>query len=84
MKILITGGAGFIGVNAAAHFCDKGWTVTVLDNLSRRGSPENLEWLKSNRHVEFIKADIRENAAVANAVSQSNPTSFCILPHRLR
>ena len=73
MKILITGGAGFIGVNAAAHFCDKGWTVTVLDNLSRRGSPENLEWLKSNRHVEFIKADIRENAAVANAVKSVQP-----------
>lgn len=35
MKLLITGGAGFIGSHAAAHFASLGWDVTVVDNLSR-------------------------------------------------
>ena len=73
MKILITGGAGFIGVNAAAHFADKGWTVTVLDNLSRRGSPENLEWLQSGRRVDLIKQDIRDAKAVDRAIRTDRP-----------
>ncbi|MBP9814166.1 GDP-mannose 4,6-dehydratase [Candidatus Woesebacteria bacterium] len=46
MKILITGGAGFIGSNAAAHFLRKGWDVTIFDNLSRQGAKKNLDWLR--------------------------------------
>ena len=34
-RALITGGAGFLGVNAAAHLLAAGWRVTLLDNLSR-------------------------------------------------
>ena len=37
-RILITGGAGFLGVNAAIHLIKDGWEVTVLDNLSRPGT----------------------------------------------
>ena len=37
MNILITGGAGFIGCNLAAHFIRAGHAVTIFDNLSRRG-----------------------------------------------
>jgi CDP-paratose 2-epimerase len=44
-KILITGGAGFIGLNAAASFAQDGWEVAVFDNLSRRGAELDLEWL---------------------------------------
>ncbi len=47
MKILITGGAGFIGSNSAAYFLKKGWEVTIFDNLSRRGAKKNLEWLRT-------------------------------------
>jgi CDP-paratose 2-epimerase len=42
-SVLITGGAGFIGVNAACRFARAGWKVAVLDDLSRKGSGENLE-----------------------------------------
>ncbi|MCR4333514.1 MAG: GDP-mannose 4,6-dehydratase [Patescibacteria group bacterium] len=45
-KLLITGGAGFIGVNAAKHFLQKGYDVTIFDNFSRRGSSINLQLLK--------------------------------------
>ena len=40
--ILITGGCGFIGTNAAEHYLRRGWSVAVLDDLSRRGTRENL------------------------------------------
>src|SRR2546429_6029628 len=58
-QILITGGAGFHGVNAALHLIKEGWFVTLLDNLSRPGTERNLKWLITrypNRTV-FIKAE---------------------------
>ena len=47
MKWIITGGAGFIGCNAAARCLARGEQVVVLDNLSRRGAEKNWEWLQS-------------------------------------
>jgi len=44
-RILITGGAGFLGVNAALHLIADGWHVTLLDNLSRPGTERNLNLL---------------------------------------
>lgn len=73
MNILITGGAGFIGVNAAAHFAGRGDAVTVLDDLSRRGSGDNLRWLQDDHRIEFVRADIRDAAAVAQAVRGCRP-----------
>ena len=46
-KILITGGAGFIGSNAAEYFFKRKWKIYVLDNLSRKGSKLNLQRLKT-------------------------------------
>lgn len=60
MHILITGGAGFIGCNAAKRFLDSGHRVTVLDNLSRRGTSANLAWLKSCGLHDFISCDVRD------------------------
>lgn len=42
---LITGGAGFIGINLAAHYLARGKRVTVFDNFRRAGSRENVRWL---------------------------------------
>jgi CDP-paratose 2-epimerase len=58
-SILITGGCGFIGCNAAAYFMKKGWKVTLLDNLSRAGTEKNLDWLKTQGDFVFLKYDIR-------------------------
>jgi CDP-paratose 2-epimerase len=63
-KTLITGGAGFIGANAAKRFMEKGHTVVVLDNLSRKGTPENLAWLQQQGPVVFEKYDIRDEAGM--------------------
>lgn len=45
MRIGITGGCGFIGVNVARYFLDRGHDVDTLDNLSREGSQKNERWL---------------------------------------
>jgi CDP-paratose 2-epimerase len=60
MRYLITGGAGFIGVNAAAHYARQGHGVTLLDNFSRRGTRENLQWIqREHPAVRAVAADIR-------------------------
>jgi CDP-paratose 2-epimerase len=70
MRVLITGGAGFVGCNLAAHFLERGDTVVVLDNLSRAGTPHNLRWLQSlGGKLEFLQRDIRDPRAMEEAVA---------------
>jgi CDP-paratose 2-epimerase len=74
-SILITGGAGFIGVNSALHFAALGWDVTVLDNLSRRGTDQNLQWLLAQHPaISFQRVDIRDSEAIASAVRKMQPS----------
>ncbi|MDO8659047.1 MAG: SDR family NAD(P)-dependent oxidoreductase [Candidatus Parcubacteria bacterium] len=58
MKILITGGAGFIGSNLATYLLKKKHQIIVLDNL-RFGYLENLTH-KDNINFQFIKMDVRD------------------------
>lgn len=69
MQMLITGGAGFIGCNLAAHFIRAGHAVTLFDNFSRRGSEANLAWLREQFGEAFavVRGDVREAAAIARA-----------------
>ena len=57
-KILITGGAGFVGYNLAVHLKNKGHTVMVMDNLVRRGSEINMPKLYE-QGIGFTHGDIR-------------------------
>ncbi|MBU1077489.1 MAG: NAD-dependent epimerase/dehydratase family protein [Spirochaetes bacterium] len=64
-KILITGGAGFIGSHLALKLAGKGYTVTVLDNLSHQihGTDGDSFLFRSIKDkVHFIKGDVRERA----------------------
>jgi CDP-paratose 2-epimerase len=63
-RVLITGGAGFVGCNATRYFGARNWQVTVLDNLVREGTEQNLEWLQDGTSFEFERADVRDRAAV--------------------
>jgi CDP-paratose 2-epimerase len=62
-RVLITGGAGFIGCNAAARFLGRGAHVIVIDNFSREGAAKNVAWLRRQEaHLEVIDADVRDGA----------------------
>ena len=69
-RILITGGAGFIGCNAARFFATRNWNVTVLDNLSRHGGEQNLRWLRDGATFDFEQVDIRNRAAVDRILAE--------------
>jgi CDP-paratose 2-epimerase len=69
-RILITGGAGFIGCNAARFFATRNWNVTVLDNLSRRGGERNLRWLRDGATFDFEQVDIRNRTAVDRILAE--------------
>lgn len=61
MRIVITGGAGFIGSNAASYYLSKKADVVIFDNLVRLGTEKNLAWLKSlGGRLTFIRGDIRK------------------------
>jgi len=60
MNVLITGGAGFIGSNAAEYYLRQGARVTVFDNFTRAGSKKNLTWLQGlSGDLHVINGDIR-------------------------
>ena len=69
MRIVITGGAGFIGSNAVAYYLAKKADVVVFDNLSRKNTDKNLAWLKSlGGKFTFIKGDLRKTADVSKLI----------------
>ena len=67
MKILITGGAGFIGSNLCEHFVNKGYDVTCLDNLST-GFKHNIEHLLGKDNFHFIEGDICDLQTCRDAI----------------
>lgn len=73
MKLLITGGCGFLGSNLAAHALQRGDDLTVFDNLSRHGSVQNLRWLQGQGRFTFVHGDIRSPDDVSNLVRKVVP-----------
>lgn len=63
MKILITGGCGFIGTNLALYFLKKGCEVIVIDNLSRKGSELNAKLLVKENKTKRIKLVVGADVA---------------------
>jgi CDP-paratose 2-epimerase len=68
MRVLITGGAGFVGANLAVSLSERhpDWEILALDNLMRRGSELNLPRLRE-AGVEFVHGDVREPGDLAAA-----------------
>ncbi len=75
MHYLITGGAGFIGSNYVHRLLERGETVTIYDNLSRRGAQSNLDWLHGKfgpAGFDFIKGDVRDAGLLARAARDAD------------
>ncbi|EPX61416.1 UDP-glucose 4-epimerase [Cystobacter fuscus DSM 2262] len=69
-KVVIFGGAGFIGSNVADQYLGEGRQVHIFDNVSRAGVERNLRWL-TDRHgalLDVTVGDIRDEQAVRRAV----------------
>jgi CDP-paratose 2-epimerase len=69
-RVLITGGAGFIGSNLAHRLLAAGHDVTIFDNLSRSGCQTNISWLRENHGEEafrLVEADLTDFEALRDA-----------------
>ena len=69
MRLLVTGGAGFIGANFVHRAVDRGDDVTVYDALTYSGNPANLAGLEGRRGYRFVHADVCDGAALAEAMA---------------
>jgi len=73
-RILITGGAGFVGCNLADYFLRKGHEVTVFDNFMRAGVEKNVKWLKEShkKRLSIIKGDVRNFDTLVDVCKNMN------------
>jgi dTDP-glucose 4,6-dehydratase len=73
MKILVTGGAGFIGSNLVHLLVSKGHQVLNIDKLTYAGNPRSLADLEGNPNHQLLQADICDAAAMRTAFADFRP-----------
>ena len=76
MKLLITGGCGFLGSNLASDALLRGDELVVFDNLYRSGSRENLVWLQAQGKFTFEHGDIRNQNDITRTIQSFNPDAI--------
>ena len=81
MRVLVTGGAGFVGSHCAEYFAAKKAKVMVVDNLmrsaifgsSRKSVEYNWDYLSGIKNITLVKKDIRDAAAMKKLFKQFKP-----------
>ncbi len=79
MKVLITGGCGFLGSNLALAFLEKNFDVYIIDSLFRLGSEYNLKWLRTHKNsskLKFYKFDLSEKNIVDSFFEANSPFDY--------
>jgi nucleoside-diphosphate-sugar epimerase len=66
-RVLVTGGAGFIGSNLNPLLLEAGNSVVIFDNLST-GKLENISKIQGNPYFKFVKGDIRDRESLSRAL----------------
>jgi CDP-paratose 2-epimerase len=74
VKVLITGGAGFIGSNLAHRLISEGHRVVLYDNLSRQGAEKNVAWLRAEHGDRWtlLRADILDFGTLCGAAADAD------------
>lgn len=76
-KILIIGGAGFIGINSVRFFIKKNFNVVIFDNFSRKGTKTNIKLLDQDKNYykkyKLIVGDIRNFKSISNVIKIQKP-----------
>ncbi|MDB6054737.1 MAG: UDP-glucose 4-epimerase [Verrucomicrobiales bacterium] len=67
MKVLITGGFGFIGSHIAEALARQGAAIVILDNLSS-GHPENLAWKNAAHQLELVEGNVGDRRLLRKIV----------------
>lgn len=73
MKLLITGGCGFLGSNLAETALERGDKLILFDNLYRSGSLQNLAWLQNQGTFNFVHGDIRNANDITSVIKSFRP-----------
>lgn len=73
MRLLVTGGSGFIGSNLVRHLVGQGYFVCNIDALTYAGNPSSLADLEGNPAYSFQKLDIATGVGLHEIVAQSRP-----------
>lgn len=79
MKVLITGGCGFLGSNIAASYLAEGAEVIVIDALLRTGGRDNLAWLQkqaTGAQLTHHEIDVADDVAVNEAFRRHGPVDY--------
>ncbi len=78
MKLLITGGLGFIGSNFIRYILNKypDYKVINLDKMTYAGNPENLSDVEQDKRYVFVKGDICDKKLVDSLISKEKPDAI--------
>ena len=72
-KIIVTGGAGFIGSNLVKFLLKKNFYVINIDNLNYSANPYNLKEVKKKINYKFFKQDINNQSKIIKILNKFNP-----------
>jgi dTDP-glucose 4,6-dehydratase len=73
MRLIVTGGAGFIGSAAVCRAVDAGYDVLTIDKLTYAGHREALAGVMGSPRHHFLQADIADSDAIEAAISDFDP-----------
>jgi dTDP-glucose 4,6-dehydratase len=76
MKVIVTGGAGFIGSSLVRLLLKKNFHVFVIDNLTYAGNLENLKEVESHPNFQFEKANITDTEKISNIFKKFIPDAI--------
>jgi CDP-paratose 2-epimerase len=76
MRLLITGGCGFLGSNLASDAISRGDELVIFDNLYRNGAIDNLTWLRTQGGFIFEHGDIRNHNDITRVIQAFRPDAI--------